>query len=1108
MSQTNESIFINPVYDNNKTSKCPILLFDKSGSTNDHFADNKTILRSYSRIMQLFKNQEISIFRMILWNDKIKVVDEVLEINDISKILSCVDSGGGTYLTQALSQIPNNWLQDEIIDIYIITDGQVGDSSLTLQKYLKELFQNYPNLNIYIITFEANKNDYAKMGCNVTSVLYHVIQDGGLTNYIKQYLSYNQIFIDTPFINFSNISLMHGYIQFKDKCFHIDNLRKFIKHIDNLITCTEDVHTLNNLLFNCCSTICQIIKYKTNISKNNIIELFARIFSIRMNYTDVYNRINNQVNGIIEGKASSYNQYISNRNDLFERTDQDLKENVSKSIVVFNENYFTIPLPTKNSSLDYYDDFIIFECSNLMKFEEYKIGLNVYNQGSLRVDSYSVPILPNINITTNLATNQHIRQWIRAIYSNFYGIKPNSDELLYMFLTDMLKVIISSVGDQVKKAYRNLGLIMLDRARFNSGGVKEIKFLRDGNAPLPNSEIKQEMKEIFDKCSFRGFGKAKLEPYTLWYAIILAINDPILITNQLEYCKENITQDFPNLQDMTQLLELVKKKYNIKCTKYVIDTHVELDYTCYVTLDDTTETGGYKILSHNVSKNSPTICDPRFVMCNEALEMLKQNNNLKCPLCMKRLTEKDLAIISAKSNVIKQDKIKIEVNYNNIITWFRTDNNIVISPTHIINTITTSGYYDTIFSNSNLLPIDMLDFRVKAYDVADYMIMKSTDRQHIEIKTSVQFRSMLSKNYGFLNCMNWNNICLAGGFIRSMLFNQEVNDIDLFMYGLNEEATLNKVRYIANVLQNYFYDKYVLIANKKDTKVIELLIMDIVSTNDVYKKFVTDADKLVWEASDDEEEAESEKVIRNEEKSKEMHDKRYYFDNLKARNTNEKILSKFRVLHKIQIIIQEHIDIYDVINNFDLTSSMAAYDGNKLLFNEQGYASYKYMFSVIRKDYGYSTLSRLIKYYNYGFALAFHQHNANVANCNLCKNYEVFPKSKNSLFKYREIRGQQSNPVEGLILSNNIRLIPNLTIKSGITEEESATKVINRKGYYPCLSGNGTEKALINLLKYVEIKNSVETNNIIWDVYDLCSDNDIIIKFLEYVKAVDYDCDI
>jgi len=1099
MSLNKDNLFEDPIYNQNDINKLPIILFDNSSSTANKFLDGKNIFQSYSIITTLLEQKGIDSFRMMLWSDKVKIIEGILSIDKLSLALSKFGSSGGTYLNHAFNNIPKSWLENESNDIYIVTDGEVNDRSDFLTNSITTFIENNKNTNIYIITFEANNKDYYKHGCNVTNILYDIIQKNNLTNHIKQYLSYNRVYHDVPFINFSDIKLVRNYVQFKDKCFHIDNLRKFIKYIDNIVANINDVNMLNNLLFNCCSTIHQIAELKPDIKKDNIIELFARIFSTKLEYSNVINKISNQVNKIKHGCADSYNLYISNKKKLFEITKKSLNNSVSKSITTNNEGFLSILLPLKKQTTHkYQSEYVMLCASNLHKLTSYNIDNFEYSSAAINIGAYAVPIVPDTTNITDSNVKQYIRQWLYAIYSNYYGFKANSDILLYMFLTDMLKVILSNVKESVKMVYRNLGFLMLDRVYFNTG-MKEIVYLHSDKPPLPNSRDSNEMRMIFESCSAKAFGINSISAFTLWYAIVLALNDKKLVENQLQFCQKDIAADFGDI-NASNLLVFLSTKYSIKCTLYDINDCVDLEYICYLTLDDTSLEGGYKILSHQVTNQSKALCDPKYVITKEAYDSFKENRKMICPICMKKLTTNDYIVVGpkeTKENVVNTaDNIGKDIN-GKILDWFRKDYEDIVSPTKMIFNIMKNGYDSLQFKNTNLLAIDDLDFMVKTCKFTDNMIVKSLENNNISVKTSYEFTNLVSKSHSFLKTFNWKNMCIAGGYIKSILLCQPVNDIDIFFYGIDNNEIINKVKEIIKNLQECFSNKYILLANKKDTQVIEILIIDILDVD-------SDYDELLEKDSNQNNDCNQNND--NHDKSS----KNYYFEQLNSGNTSPEILQKFKVLHKVQLITKQNKDIYDIINNFDLISCMAAYDGVNLVFNEQGYLSYKYMFNVVKKNYSYVTLCRLIKYYDYGFNIASHKYKKIGENAEIYSLFDFFKitfRGGSAAVNLREITGYEK---DGFYFSNglarsNIIEITKLTLNksndnsNNNNDNNTTNKQNTNNGYYGSITGFGTDKALITLIRYAEIKNKIEDGNIIWKIFSITKNSNIIHQFLEHM---------
>jgi hypothetical protein len=1120
----NNDILIDPVYNYDKISKVPILLFDDSKESEHYCQNKKTIFQSYEYVESLLTERNISEFRMMLWSNKVKIIEDKIKTNQLASVLSKFkhdsDNQYNSYLERAFSNIPESWFQDDINDIYIIMTANPSD----IKKILIDKFQDLcsksksNNLNFYIIFADCNFNN---KGTYNRDLIYNYIKEGYSSNIVKQYLIYNPTRNNYVRIDYSNPDLMNGYISYKNKCFHIDNLKGFINYIDNLVLKTKKIQKLYDLLYYCCFVIAQIIKTNSSIIRNNIVELFARIFSIKLDYLQIIEKINDEIDAINDGHASTRNEYVIDINHKkrkfnapsfkFKSCNDKFKNNISNYISTQSASYLSIPLAitNKNNHNDYCNEYLVLQVSNLYKFKNYKMGFSNYCYGALSWENNALPIIPKSDITTINYTDSNsksIVNWIKRIYSNYYGIKRSSNLLVYMFLTEMVKIIISDATEDVKNSCRYIGSIMLNEIKF-SNKTKTIMFLESNN--ILSSIQMTKMEQILELCSNRAFGNQnKISAYTLWYAIILSFvsSESVIVNNQLSLCQVDITKDF-GIIDPKTLLFALGDKYKIKCNKKVIKEDNNLDYTCYITLDDTTDTGGYKVASHR--NNNNTMCDPNFVLAEDGFESLKKFKKLGCPLCGKSLKESEFIKIGPKNN--EEEIEETESKIYNISNRFEVNNHTILEPTKMISIINEQGYYDNIYKDKKLLPVDLLDFTTKSYDFVDTTIVKSVNkRQYLGIKTSEEFTKLLTPDYEFLKHLDWKNICIAGGFIKSILFNQTINDIDIFMYDINEDEISSKVEQIISILQSYFPQKFFLLANKKDTQVLEILIMDVVSIEASYNE-----------------------LILNTGTNQDPPDTKMYFETLTSGKIDPALLSKFQVLHKIQLITKSNNSIFDIINNFDLISSMVAFDGKQLLFNEAGYLSYKYMFNVVRKEYNYISLGRLIKYYDCGFNIVFHEHNnCDKNNCTLCNTYDTCKINRSRRYMtsvlYREIsmynvgtkyknnnilkafkinlkkqkivleEPVQNDDVGAIGAVGNVGSVGNVgTVgASGSSEQNKPLS----SGYYPSLTASGTKNALSTLIKYAEFKNKQEANNIIWKVYRSNNDINMSRDFLAHVN--------
>ena len=164
--------------------------------------------------------------------------------------------------------------------------------------------------------------------------------------------------------------------------------------------------------------------------------------------------------------------------------------------------------------------------------ETLKLGSSRYKYAGIKIGDYVIPYIPT-SFSNKDFNNQCLRQWIRAIYSDMYNIQSNSDILLYLFLGDVLRIHLSDVSEIIKSTYKKMTYIMLDRRRYNSGGVKEIDHLRNRNPPMPVcndlTTSNKIIEEMFETCmKLLGFNK-NVSPYIFWYGILICLNDPITI---------------------------------------------------------------------------------------------------------------------------------------------------------------------------------------------------------------------------------------------------------------------------------------------------------------------------------------------------------------------------------------------------------------------------------------------------------------------------------------------------------------------------------------------------------------------------------------------------
>jgi len=66
-----------------------------------------------------------------------------------------------------------------------------------------------------------------------------------------------------------------------------------------------------------------------------------------------------------------------------------------------------------------------------------------YNNALTQINSKMLPSLP---MKLSLNRQQEIRQYTRLIYSMMYNVDSKSDVIIYLVLTDMLRMVLSDVS--------------------------------------------------------------------------------------------------------------------------------------------------------------------------------------------------------------------------------------------------------------------------------------------------------------------------------------------------------------------------------------------------------------------------------------------------------------------------------------------------------------------------------------------------------------------------------------------------------------------------------------------------------------------------------------
>nr|QBK88430.1 MAG: von willebrand factor type A domain protein [Mimivirus LCMiAC01] len=918
------------------TDDHPIVMIDVSGSTS-----GSIIIKEKQIAQDILTNKNIKICNLICWSGSESHVYPNINASDLATFDTKNEQFGGTDLSWAFYILPKEWYEGKkCTEIYIITDGEIyGDDYIFKNQITNLILNNLDNrIKIHSIAVESGSNNYNEVSnLNAGTRFYKILQEQKLMNHISSFITYNKYHI-TPFINIQKHDVPEGYIPFRDSCFSIMDTNKFIKFLrKDILLIKDDKEKLDRLSHHLAYTVHHLVASKPSKIKHDIVDMFCNLFRGTVNYDGIIEILAHEIYSHETGTSSSYVDYRNNRKNLFNISQMNLYKNTKKSIT-YNKYHKFMTFPLKNKDGVY----VTYKLAGKKVTCDVRMRDKTFVNGGMEVGNYTIPVLPTKTIIRNEVINQCLRQYVRAIMSNMYDLYPSDDTILYLFLTLVLKVYLSDVSDETKQSFNNLARVMLNRVRYQTK-VKEMDHLLEGNPPLPVLDDFCKMKSILQYC-VDTYDMGNIQPYTLWYGIIIAIGDPQLMINQLKYCKNDIKQDFPEIVNIINELPKLLKKDKFKDIIVGNTSLDDIEYTCYFTLDNTSETGGLKFVPHEIANG--IVCAPRYVISPDIIEEINtlRNGEIMCPICNANFTTTSLENIPPKS-ILENNESGIELHTFDTIL-FNNKKHETVDTNELMKV------------SKVLYDIDDLDFSVSSYQLKGNLIVNHNLGQTFLInKTNEAFIEALNKDHKFLTTIDMNNVCVAGGFGKSILLKQRVQDIDLFLYGLEDvkayrNRTCKLVNDIEEYMKNTINNVVFVILYKANNHVLELLCLEYTEEN--------------------------------------MNDKIIFSDIVK----DEK---NYKLHHKIQIILLKNDNILHLLNTFDLAASQVVFDKSVYMTNN-AYNAYKYMVNMVDESKHTDIFHvRICKYYKYGFAMAFPEYKLSRKISNIDKivfsgdTYEITP---------------------------------------------------------------------------------------------------------------------
>lgn len=876
------------------TDIIPIVLVDNSGSTSSNLNGKPILHQEVHIIKNILKNKGYDKCHVMYWNSSEKHSNEVIEVTNLEKSMHDlkINSTGGTDISIAVHNIPELWYQKRTV-IYMVTDGEVNGDKYHFSKQIFSLTKRPIEINI--VTVENNGHNYLTDNVHAGATIYSTIQTNKLSKYIKSFECFNRCHFNEPFVNFYNPNVKKGQFSYKEYVINDVDFNQFVEAICGIITLNNgNKDYLEKVMYNLSFTLYYYTKNKTPRIKNEVVRLFVSLFEEVYDDSEYIKDIfESEIKNHEEGTSKTYCQYKENRKKLFEKTSDDLKNNVSDCFAKGN-NYMSFIIKTTNKNTQ---KIIQSNMTN----SYVRLSDLYYNNGGIHYGNHNIPML-SVETRNYFGADQSLRQWIRAIYSRLHHMQANDERLLYLFLTDMMSVVLSDLPDIVKNGYKNCARIMLEAKRFNSGDLKQITFLTSGNKPKPMIPGYFSMDEILTQCKKYFSEDIEITNEEFWYGICWAYGLKELIDSQIptEYKINNLIQQLKNSN----------KKYLFE--EIVVEP--EIEFKDYITQEDISKTGGYKFPDTTFGKK---------LFKNNMLLSIESYNNIMetsdghtvCPITGKDVSLKDFVFIKPQNTVTKNyDDSNFDMKIFNKEYFQRVN----------VNTLDKMN-----LKNLELKSVELFDFANYPYEFypAVPIISEKLYKEKEQYRTSEDFNNQVKLRFDWLLNLNMTNVVIAGGFTKSIILDEKVNDIDMYIYGYDDDKKCGEilerlVKDISKLIGNKYKDIAYLVAYKKEFNVYEL----------IYFENVKNIKKDKFEIQD---------------------------------------LTQMKFIVKIQIIMKKHMEPNHIFNIYDIDPCTTLWDGKKLYMTERSYNAYRYLISIPRIDEHYTDTfdMRLIKYYKSGFRI-------------------------------------------------------------------------------------------------------------------------------------------
>jgi hypothetical protein len=602
-----------------------ILLVDATGSVRGNYLQHAI----FDKFLEIIKNIEgATSYRIIFWNSNttgafsngIKKIPFVVSPSTIEQCFKMTKTNiTSTCLTHphlVLTEL-DDWLTSQFSrTVYFLTDGQIGHSNITpldrtvlhsqfVSNY-KALLKKFPDLQFKINTVEGISRDFSateSMADVAGSDIWDLLSRTNLTNTISEFVSYTTNY-PNGHVHIRRVQAPAGHIPFRDGYFSELCTDKFLEYIRNdILAHKSDEDYLLRLVQDLTTSVATLTKGIHNGRKMLMLShLSSYFYDTALDHAMVSYMLEESVSKDQIGSSQLLSDYRDQLKNLYKTADSKLNSNVARSLGLQNHDSVM--------SLPYNDTVIVSTAENMTE------SLGNYQNGCVSIENHLIPMIPlkyYLEHHSPLA-EQCLRQWVRIIVSKQYGLNATSDDIIYTVMGLTYRVNNdANMLQSIKAEYRNLVRVMLQK-KVQQTDDTEWQRIQRGLLPslATTNSVKftttmQNVATLLDMHDMR--------PMCMWYLLCTMLPEDMRIGQEL-HCREALSQPYST---NTKELSFYQTASN----------HT---YTCLITLEDTSATGGWCIVSHGQN------CHPTAVFSAKGYsELMAYPDRQMCPICYTKL---------------------------------------------------------------------------------------------------------------------------------------------------------------------------------------------------------------------------------------------------------------------------------------------------------------------------------------------------------------------------------------------------------------------------------------------------------------------------------------